>query len=101
MQDYHWAKEVGGVGGGERIFESVREISGDGRGMIWPLRLGLREAWRWRADGEMAFVSQGATRPQEVWLWDQKSAPKQITHLNDSWKEFALSPPEYLQIQIV
>ena len=45
--------------------------------------------------GEIAFVSQGATRPQEVWLWDQKSAPRQVTHLNDSWKAYALSEPEF------
>src|SRR6266404_5672164 len=45
--------------------------------------------------GEIAFVSQAAMRPQEVWLWDQKSAPKQVTHLNDSWKQYALSEPEF------
>jgi dipeptidyl aminopeptidase/acylaminoacyl peptidase len=44
--------------------------------------------------GEIAFVSQGATQPQEVWLWDQKGAPKQVTHLNDSWKQITLSEPE-------
>jgi len=45
--------------------------------------------------GEVAFVSQAATRPQEIWLWDQKSAPRQVTHLNDSWKQYALSEPEF------
>src|SRR5260370_41514673 len=44
---------------------------------------------------EIAFVSQAATRPQEVWLWDQKSAPKQVTHLNDAWKEYSLVEPEF------
>jgi dipeptidyl aminopeptidase/acylaminoacyl peptidase len=45
--------------------------------------------------GDIAFVSQTATRPQEVWLWDQKTSPRQISHLNDSWKQFTLSAPEY------
>jgi dipeptidyl aminopeptidase/acylaminoacyl peptidase len=45
--------------------------------------------------GEIAYVSQDGTRPQEVWLWDQKAAPQQISHLNDSWKQFTLSAPEY------
>jgi dipeptidyl aminopeptidase/acylaminoacyl peptidase len=45
--------------------------------------------------GEIAFVSQTATQPQELWLWDQKGAPQQISHLNDSWKQIALSKPEF------
>jgi dipeptidyl aminopeptidase/acylaminoacyl peptidase len=46
-------------------------------------------------NGELAFVSQSATRPQEVYFWDQKGAPQQITHLNDEWKQYALRAPEY------
>jgi dipeptidyl aminopeptidase/acylaminoacyl peptidase len=45
--------------------------------------------------GEVAFAGQTATTPQELWLWDQKGAPKQISHLNDSWKEYTLSAPEF------
>lgn len=44
--------------------------------------------------GEVAFVGQSATTPQELWLWDQKSAPEQVSHLNDSWKQFTLGKPE-------
>jgi len=45
--------------------------------------------------GEVAFAGQTATTPQELWLWDQKGAPKQISHLNDLWKEYTLSAPEF------
>jgi dipeptidyl aminopeptidase/acylaminoacyl peptidase len=45
--------------------------------------------------GDVAFAGQTATTPQELWLWDQKSAPKQVSHLNDSWKQFTLSAPEF------
>src|SRR5579871_324729 len=45
--------------------------------------------------GEIAYVSQDATTPQELWLWDQKTPPQQVSHLNDSWKDYALSQPEY------
>jgi dipeptidyl aminopeptidase/acylaminoacyl peptidase len=45
--------------------------------------------------GEIAYVSASATRPAELWLWDQKTAPQQLSHLNDSWKQFTLSAPEY------
>src|SRR2546421_11173279 len=44
---------------------------------------------------EVAFAGQTATTPQELWLWDRKSAPKQISHLNDSWKPYTLSAPEF------
>ena len=45
--------------------------------------------------GEVALAGQSATTPQELWLWDQKSAPKQISHLNDSWTQYSLSAPEF------
>src|SRR5712692_7499751 len=46
-------------------------------------------------NGEIAFVSQSATQPQEVWLWDQKSVARQVSHLNDSWAQYTLSAPEF------
>jgi dipeptidyl aminopeptidase/acylaminoacyl peptidase len=45
--------------------------------------------------GDVAFAAQTATTPQELWLWDQKAAPKRISHLNDSWKQYTLSAPEF------
>ncbi|MGC0775393.1 MAG: S9 family peptidase, partial [Candidatus Acidiferrum sp.] len=45
--------------------------------------------------GEVAFVGQSATTPPELWLWDQKNPPKQVSHLNDSWQQFTLSAPQF------
>src|SRR5262249_6061854 len=45
-------------------------------------------------NGEVYFVGQTARQPQELYTWDQKGAPQQLTHLNDSWKQFALLTPE-------
>ena len=45
--------------------------------------------------GEVIFVGHTATTPQELWLWDQKSPAKQISHFNGSWKQFTLSAPEF------
>jgi dipeptidyl aminopeptidase/acylaminoacyl peptidase len=45
--------------------------------------------------GYIVFVGQSATTPQELWLWDQKNSPQQVSHLNDSWKQFTLSTPEF------
>ncbi|MGB2621623.1 MAG: S9 family peptidase [Candidatus Acidiferrum sp.] len=45
--------------------------------------------------GEVAFVGYSATTPPELWLWDQANPPHQVSHLNDFWKQFALSTPEF------
>jgi dipeptidyl aminopeptidase/acylaminoacyl peptidase len=46
-------------------------------------------------NGDIVYVSQNGTRQQEVWLWDQKTSPQQLSHFNDEWKQFTLSVPEY------
>lgn len=46
------------------------------------------------ASGDLAFVGQSAAAPQELWLWDQKGAARQVSHFNDSWKEFTLAAPQ-------
>ncbi|HKN75125.1 MAG TPA: S9 family peptidase [Candidatus Acidoferrum sp.] len=45
--------------------------------------------------GDVVFAGQSATAPPELWLWDQKNSPQQVSHLNDSWKQFTLSTPEF------
>jgi len=45
--------------------------------------------------GDLVFVGQSATTPPELWLWDQKNPPQQVSHLNDSWKQFTLRAPEF------
>jgi dipeptidyl aminopeptidase/acylaminoacyl peptidase len=47
------------------------------------------------ATSEIAYVSQTATQPPELWLWNQSGAARQISHLNDSWKNFDLVAPTY------
>jgi dipeptidyl aminopeptidase/acylaminoacyl peptidase len=45
--------------------------------------------------GDVVFAGQSATTPPELWFWDQKDSPHQVSHLNDSWKQFTLSAPEF------
>jgi dipeptidyl aminopeptidase/acylaminoacyl peptidase len=47
--------------------------------------------------GEVAYVSQTGTTAPEVWTWDSKggAAAKQVSHVNDAWKQFKLATPEY------
>jgi len=44
--------------------------------------------------GEVFFTAHAATQPPELYVWDQRGAPRQLTHLNDSWKQYALAAPE-------
>jgi dipeptidyl aminopeptidase/acylaminoacyl peptidase len=45
--------------------------------------------------GEIIYVGQSATAPPELWSWDQKNPPHQVSHLNDSWSQYALISPEF------
>jgi dipeptidyl aminopeptidase/acylaminoacyl peptidase len=45
--------------------------------------------------GDVVFVGQSSTTPPELWLWDQSHSPKQVSRLNDFWKQFTLSSPEF------
>jgi len=45
--------------------------------------------------GDVVFAGQSATTPPELWFWDQKDSPQQVSHLNDSWKQFTFSTPEF------
>lgn len=96
VQDYHWEKD------GSVVLEAANGFSNllvtystDGARHDLAPAPGPAGSMAVTGSGEIAFVSQGATQPQEVWVWDQKSAPKQVTHLNDSWKQFTLSEPEF------
>lgn len=46
-------------------------------------------------DGEVFFVSQTATHPHELFAWNQKTSPQQITNINDAWKQYSVAAPEF------
>jgi len=96
VTDYHWQKDGSVVLLAANGFSNLLvTYSSDGTRHDLSPTPGPAGSMALSGGGEIAFVSQGATRPQEVWLWDQKSAPRQVTHLNDSWKAYALSEPEF------
>ncbi len=48
--------------------------------------------------GEIAYVAQNGTTAPEVWIWNDAGtggAAKQVSHVNDAWKQFKLATPEY------
>jgi dipeptidyl aminopeptidase/acylaminoacyl peptidase len=98
VQDYHWEKDGSVVLLAANGFSNLLvTYTADGARHDLSAAPGPTGSMAVTGSGEIAFVSQGATRPQEVWWWDQKSAPKQVTHLNDSWKQFTLAEPEFFK----
>jgi dipeptidyl aminopeptidase/acylaminoacyl peptidase len=45
--------------------------------------------------GEIVFIGQTTTTMPELWLRDTKGAARQLTHFNDSWKNYNLVAPEF------
>jgi len=96
VEDYHWGKD-GSVTllAANRFANQLVTYTPDGTrhdlapAPVSPGTFALGE------NGEIAFVSQSATRPQEIWVWDQKSPARQLTHLNESWQQYALTAPEF------
>ncbi len=94
--DYRWSKDAGLLAVVEDGFHTkFVAFTAEGALRDIPSIPSNPNAFSVSDSGEVAFAGQTATTPQELWLWDQKSAPKQISHLNDSWKQFTLSAPEF------
>ncbi|HTG53485.1 MAG TPA: S9 family peptidase, partial [Gemmatimonadaceae bacterium] len=47
--------------------------------------------------GALAFTCVSPTLPPEICLWDRKSAPRRVTHINDAWNALALVTPRYFR----
>jgi dipeptidyl aminopeptidase/acylaminoacyl peptidase len=96
VEDYHWLKDgsvaLVAANGFSSLFVT---FSADGSRHDLSPSPAPTGNFAAAPDGEIAFVSQNGTQPQELWLWDQKTPPRQISHLNESWKQYTLSAPEY------
>ena len=94
--DYRWTKDGGVLAVVEDGFHTkFVAFTAEGALKDLPAIADNPGAFGIADSGDVAFAAQSATTPPELWLWDQKSAPKQISHLNDSWKQYALSAPEF------
>jgi dipeptidyl aminopeptidase/acylaminoacyl peptidase len=98
VEDYHWQKDTSIVLVAANGFGSLfLKYAADGVKQDLPASPAPTGSVALAPGGNIAYVSQNATHPQELWLWDQKTAPQQISHLNDAWKQFTLSAPEYFK----
>ena len=97
--DYHWTKEGGLVAIVADGFRT-RLHAIDTQGALRDPTNGAAAldtnpaAFALTADG-VIFAGQTATQPQELYAWDEKNAPVQLTHINDTWKQYALVKPEF------
>jgi dipeptidyl aminopeptidase/acylaminoacyl peptidase len=94
--DYHWLKDDGVLMEIEDGFrERLMAYNPDGSpGPDFPAITLNPTTFTVGAAGEVYFSGQDATHPAELYSWDAKGTPQQLTHLNDSWKQFALVAPE-------
>jgi dipeptidyl aminopeptidase/acylaminoacyl peptidase len=97
IRDYRWAKDGGLLAVVEDGFRSKFVVfTAEGSLYDAPATLSTNPAaFAASNSGDVVFVGQTTTTPQELWLWDRRNEPKQISHLNDSWKQFTLSAPEF------
>jgi len=94
--DFRWAKDGGLLAVVEHGFHTnFVAFTPEGAMKEIPAIPANPNAFAVSDSGEVAFAGQNATAPPELWLWDQKSAPQQVSHLNDSWKQYTLVAPEF------
>ena len=94
--DFRWTKDGGLLALVEDGFHTkFVSFSAEGALRDVPSMPANPNAFSISDSGEVVFAAQTATTPQELWVWDQKSAPKQASHLNDSWKQYTLSVPKF------
>jgi len=98
--DYEWTKESGlmtiAADGFRTKFHAIDSpsVSQDAANEAAAALALNPAAFALTADG-MIFAGQTATQPQELYAWDEKNAPVQLTHINDAWKQYALVKPEF------
>lgn len=57
---------------------------------------GALDAFAVSRSGQVAFVGEGATEPQEIYLWQAPARPHRVSHLNAAWEHVALLAPRRL-----
>ena len=94
--DYRWSKDGGLIAIVEDGFHTkFVAFTAEGALRDVPTIPVNPNAFSLSDSGEVAFAGHTGTAPPELWVWDQKGAPKQVSHLNESWRQYTLSAPEF------
>jgi dipeptidyl aminopeptidase/acylaminoacyl peptidase len=95
VQEYHWVKNTVLMVAETGFATSLVSYAADASRHDLAVSPAPTGSMSVSEGGDIGYVSQNGTRQQEVWLWDQKTSPQQLSHFNDGWKQFTLSAPEY------
>ena len=96
MQDFHWLPDGSILASVLDGFRSHFVIfNGDGSRSDVPLSGTNAHQFAVNADGSVAFAGETTTDAPELWIWNRKDAPEQVTHLNDKWTKHALVKADF------
>jgi dipeptidyl aminopeptidase/acylaminoacyl peptidase len=94
--DYRWSKDGSlTVGYGDGFRSRLASYSREGEKKDLPDPPANPEQFAVGPSGEIAFIGQTSTAPQELWLRDGTGDAHQVTHLNDGLKSYGLIAPEF------
>jgi len=95
VADFHWLQDgrilLNALDGFNTRFAIYNT---DGSRSDFPTLVSKAQQFAVNAKGSVVFVGETATEAPELWIWNQKDAPEQVTHLNDKWSKHALLKPE-------
>ncbi len=96
IAQYLWRKDGGMLAvAAEGFRNTFADFTPEGFRQNLPSLATNPSAFAVASGGEIAFVGQTSTDPEEIWLWDQKSDPRRVSHFNDAWQQYALNRPEF------
>jgi len=96
VEDYHWAKDGSlTLVYADGFRNKFAVYSRDGERKDLPELPVNPEQFAISPGGDIAFVGQNSTEPQELWLRDATGEAHQLTHLNGGLKTYGLIAPEF------
>ena len=96
VQDFHWMSDgsiLASVLDGFR-FHFVT-YNGDGSRTDLPVSVTNAHQFSVDANGIVAFAGETTTNAPELWIWNRKDAPEQVTHLNEKWTKQSLVKADF------
>lgn len=96
VQDFHWLPDGGILASVLEGFRSHFVIyNGDGSRADLPVSGTNAHQFAVSINGHVAFAGETTTDAPELWIWNRKDAPEQVTHLNDRWTKHSLAKADF------
>jgi dipeptidyl aminopeptidase/acylaminoacyl peptidase len=96
LADYHWAKNGSlFITYADGFRNRATSYSAEGERKDAEDLPVSPEQFSMASTGEIAYIGESTLSPQEIWIRDTKGASEKVTHVNDSWKDYAITTPEF------